>query len=87
MDFTRTVMFLGLKRAYTKDGSVAFNVDIYVPGGDHWQFYVKDTKDNKTMLDKLMRAQTGHMVDASFTVRRWNDGKTSLILVGVEDAA
>lgn len=86
MDFVKTVMFLGIKRAWTKDNSIAFNVDLYVPGGDHWQFYVRDLPQSKALLDKLMRLNAGTMVDASFRVGKNSKG-TYIVLDGIDDAA
>lgn len=87
MDFVKTVMFLGIKRAWSsKDSANAFNVDLYVPGGDPWQFYVRDEPRSKALLDKLMRLNTGTMVDASFRVGKNSKG-TYIVLDGIDDAA
>lgn len=74
MKFVANVMFLGLKQAFTKDGTAAFNIDIYVPGGDHWQFFVRDVPEKKAMLNKLSNMSVGSLVDVSFRVGRNSKG-------------
>ena len=85
MEFKKTVMFLGVKRRSGEKG-VTYVVDMFCPGGDSWQFFIKDTPDNNAMIGYLMRAACGCMVDASFRVGQY--GKDTYVrLVGVEDAA
>lgn len=85
MEFKKTVMFLGVKRRVGKNG-VGFLVDLYCPGGNHWELYVKDSPENADLVGYLLRVGCGSMVDATFFVDQFQN-QTRLRLTGVEDAA
>lgn len=85
MEFKKTVMFLGVKRR-VGDKGISYVVNMFCPGGDSWEFYVKEGKENTELISYLLRANCGTMVDASFVVGKF--GKDTYVrLIGVEDAA
>ena len=85
MEFKKTVMFLGIKRR-VGDKGVTFVVDLFCPGGDSWQFFVKESKENYDLISSLQRSACGVMVDATFLVGKFGKD-TYLRLTGIEDAA
>lgn len=84
MEFKKTVMFLGMKRRVGEKG-ISYVVDMFCPGADAWQFFVKDIRENEEMISFMTRANCGIMVDATFRVQQFGKD-TYLRLVGVENA-
>lgn len=88
MDFVKTVMFLGIKRRVGANG-VSYYVDAFCPGGESWNFYVKDIPENNETISFLMRCVPGMMYDFSFYLARSasNPKEMYLRITGVTDAA
>lgn len=85
MEFKKTVMFLGMKRRSGKNG-LAYMVDLFCPGGDHWELYLKDVPENGAIIDYLLRAGCGTFIDATFRVGQYQNN-VSLRLIGAENAS
>ena len=87
MEFTATMMFLGIKNRITQNGS-GFNVTMYVPGGDAWDFYMKASPENNDVITYLLNCSSGRFVDVTFVVGKYNaDNRLYLRIKSVEDAA
>lgn len=85
MEFKKTLMFLGLKRRIGDKG-ISYVVNMFCPGGDSWEFYVKEGKETMDMISYLLKSQCGVMVDATFLAGKFGK-ETYIRLIGVEDAA
>lgn len=87
MEFTKTMMFLGMKRRAGEKGA-SYLVSMFCPGGDSWEFFVRDTVENNDIIAYLMRCSSGNIVDASFMVGKYtSDNRMFIRLTGVTDAA
>ena len=85
MEFKKTVMFLGVKRR-VGDKGISYVVNLFCPGGDSWEFYVKESRETADLISQLLRLNCGTMVDASFIAGKFGK-ETYIRLTGVEDAA
>ena len=85
MEFVKTMMFLGIKRRIGEKG-ISYVVNMFCPGGDSWEFYVKESKENAEMIGYLLRSNCGIMVDATFVAGKFGK-ETYIRLTGVCDAA
>lgn len=85
MEFCKTFMFLGIKRRVTSRG-VNYIVDMYSPGGDHWDFWLRESDANRDMISRLLGAIPGKMMDCTIRVVRY-DRSVNLRLIDAEDVA
>lgn len=86
MEFVKTMMFLGCKRRSSERGA-GYGVTMYCPGGEAWDFYVRDTVENNDIIAYLLRAASGTPVDVSYILGKTNDNRLYLRITHVCDAA
>lgn len=83
MKFNQDVIFLGINKRTGQKG-VSYSVDMYVPGGEPWNFFLRDNDDNYYVIQTLMNTACGTKLTASFQLGSYNN-QVYVRLIGISD--